>query len=370
MKKWMIGLTCGAVFSFATGALASSGMEAILFPSEIKFHGFEGVSEIDGRDTPVLNYQNSVYVPLRSFAETMGARVHYKGPEGEALPQIDMYPNISISESQLIYHDEENYVSIGYIQPVSEYEKIGIVKVHKDLANKVLVLEAYDENGNRVGSSSYVHIYGQDAAPPQAGDIRSFRTQITVDHERIHSYKVKVYDLVRSVNLPGITMNYGNPVHIQFGPPRNYKIADVSNPVIQGPYGEIRAGLDQFVGYLNRGEIALFSWQVYNSSNSNIIVEPFDIEFVVHKLHEDQTETVVFRKKIQTISGLWKSKDGYVVLGMPWDLTDDQGKPLEPGTYRIVLQVPETIRYKIEGSDEQKTYEPFVRFNNIYANIE
>jgi hypothetical protein len=165
-------------------------------------------------------------------------------------------------------------------------------------------------------------------------------------------------------------MNYGNPVHIQFGPPRNYKIADVSNPVIQGPYGEIRAGLDQFVGYLNRGEIALFSWQVYNSSNSNIIVEPFDIEFVVHKLHEDQTETVVFRKKIQTISGLWKSKDGYVVLGMPWDLTDDQGKPLEPGTYRIVLQVPETIRYKIEGSDEQKTYEPFVRFNNIYANIE
>lgn len=371
MKKFVIGLTCGTVFSFATGVVASSGVEAILFPSEIKYHGYEGVSEINGNDTTVLNYRNSVYVPLRLFAETMGAIVNYREPEGNTPPKIDIYPKISISAKELIYTDEWNYVSIGYIQPISEYEKVGVVKANKDLSHKVIVLEALNENGEVIQRSDYVHITQQDAAPPQAGDIRSFRTKIRVEHERIHSYKVRVVDLLDPVLGPDISTSYGNPIGILFSPPQNYRIPEEidGKRVIVGPYGEIAAGLEHFVGYMNRGDIIPIRWSIFNTSTSNLIIEPLNIELIVSKLHADRTETVVYRKKIPTISGLWKSKHGYDVR-MPWDVTDQNGKPLDQGTYKMYLKVPETIQYKIEGSNEEKIYEPFVRFNNFYFNLE
>ncbi|TXK74469.1 hypothetical protein [Paenibacillus sp. N3.4] len=94
MKKFVIGVTSGVLLSFATVAVASSSptVQAILFPSAINIHKEGKVSSIEGNNT-ILNYNNSVYIPLRSFAENMGSIVKYVPPHSttDSLPQIDIY---------------------------------------------------------------------------------------------------------------------------------------------------------------------------------------------------------------------------------------------------------------------------------------
>lgn len=94
MKKMALSLISGVLFSFATAAVASSPtIEAILFPSTVHFHHEGRINTLEDNDNTILNYNNSVYVPLRSFAEKMGATVNYTPPNSEtgSLPQIDIH---------------------------------------------------------------------------------------------------------------------------------------------------------------------------------------------------------------------------------------------------------------------------------------
>ncbi|NEW09426.1 hypothetical protein GK047_26135 [Paenibacillus sp. SYP-B3998] len=93
MKKFVIGITSGVLLSFATGAFASSPtVQAILFPSTINVHK-EGKTSSIGSNNTILNYNNSVYIPLRSFAENMGSIVKYIPPNSatDSSSQIDIY---------------------------------------------------------------------------------------------------------------------------------------------------------------------------------------------------------------------------------------------------------------------------------------
>ncbi|WP_159883702.1 hypothetical protein [Paenibacillus puerhi] len=91
MKKTLIGITSGVLFSVATGAIAASpAVQAVLFPSTINIH--KGNSTVTlGSNYEVLNYNNSVYIPLRAFSENMGSTVKYTDPTQGTLPQIDVY---------------------------------------------------------------------------------------------------------------------------------------------------------------------------------------------------------------------------------------------------------------------------------------
>ncbi|HWO95595.1 hypothetical protein P4H70_06710 [Paenibacillus ehimensis] len=376
MKKLVIGLTVGAAFSFATGVIASSSIEAILFPSKIKFQAYESIKELNGSNTTVLNYNNSVYIPLRAFAETMGATVNYMAStqEEKSIPQIVVIPrNMDISEKKLNYKDEENNVNVGYIEPISMGVVQGVIKFNKDFKDKNIVLEAFDASGGKLVESSYVHMNNQDSSPPKAGDLRTFRAGVMVDQGKVHSYKIKMVDLLEPIQGPNIDLKYGEPIGIVFGPPSNFKLAQPTTgpkgeqkPYIDGPYGPIDSG---FIGYLNKGEMVPFSMSIFNTSPSNIVVDPIHLQLTVKKLNADRTETVVYTKNIPVITGLWKSKDGYRI-NMPWDMTDKEGVPLTKGTYKISLEVPEIINYKVDGSTEMKSYKPFILYNNFIANIE
>ena len=363
MKKFVSGMACGALIALSTGIVAASSIEAILFPSEIKIHTVEGTKEWNGNQ-PILNYNHSVYVPLRSFAEMMGAKVHYTPPNEEesSLPVIDIHaPRMfNISEKELKYQDEKGYVSIGYIQPVpgSETEKMGVIKFNKDLDDHdQLVLIGKSGNG-----SKYFFIDQQNVLPPKAGDIRSFRAYLPGETD---SYQVVVRK--QPYYAPDINKLYGVPIAFLFSPPPvnyNYKAGEP----IQGPYGEISG---QFTGYMRQGDIIPFQYGVFHTGTSNIIVEPFTVELEVKRLNPDRTETVVYSQQSKTIEGRWETGYGYN-MQILWDMTDDTGQPLQPGTYRITLKPPQTIHYRVEGSEEVLTHEVVLRyrFNEYLVNIE
>ncbi len=93
MRKFTIGLMSGVILSFATGAIAaSSEVKAILFPSTVQIHQDNQTKELTGNGA-ILNYNDSIYIPLRSFAEHTGSTVMYTPPGGDSgvLPQVDIY---------------------------------------------------------------------------------------------------------------------------------------------------------------------------------------------------------------------------------------------------------------------------------------
>ncbi len=76
MKKYIIGFVCGVVIATSTTVIATDSIQAYLFPSEVVIRSGETIRPIDinGENT-VINYNNRAYIPLRTFAEAMGAEV-------------------------------------------------------------------------------------------------------------------------------------------------------------------------------------------------------------------------------------------------------------------------------------------------------
>jgi hypothetical protein len=77
LKKFVVGLICGAALSMTTVAFASDTIQAILFPSKITFEMKGNQVVLDTNENPVLNYNDKTYIPLRAFAEAMGASVDF-----------------------------------------------------------------------------------------------------------------------------------------------------------------------------------------------------------------------------------------------------------------------------------------------------
>ncbi|WP_426453903.1 stalk domain-containing protein [Paenibacillus sp. S-38] len=83
MKKFGLGLLCGVLISMSTAVVAANTIQAYLFPSKIDFKVNNISSQLDSTQDAVLNYNNKTYIPLRSFAEAMGAKVEYVDPSPE-----------------------------------------------------------------------------------------------------------------------------------------------------------------------------------------------------------------------------------------------------------------------------------------------
>lgn len=74
MKKFLLGIWCGAALTASTTMYAADGVWARLFP--VKFQ-FNGESRDIGSRFKVLNYEGHTYVPLRFMAEQLGAGAAY-----------------------------------------------------------------------------------------------------------------------------------------------------------------------------------------------------------------------------------------------------------------------------------------------------
>ncbi|GAB7054273.1 MULTISPECIES: stalk domain-containing protein [Paenibacillus] len=79
MKKFIMGLVCGAALATSATINASSEIQALLFP--VKFQ-FNGASKELGSRFSALNYEGHTYVPLRFVAENLGAGAVYDAKAG------------------------------------------------------------------------------------------------------------------------------------------------------------------------------------------------------------------------------------------------------------------------------------------------
>ncbi|CAG7653585.1 stalk domain-containing protein [Paenibacillus allorhizosphaerae] len=79
MKKFILGLLCGAVLAASTTIFAADEIRAMLFP--VKFQ-FNGESRDTGSRFAVLNYEGHTYVPVRFMTENLGAGVSYDKDSG------------------------------------------------------------------------------------------------------------------------------------------------------------------------------------------------------------------------------------------------------------------------------------------------
>jgi hypothetical protein len=98
MKKFMIGIVCGVFLSFSSVVAASEAIQAILFPSKVIFHVNNSEKQLDGaKDDPILSYNNKAYIPLRTFAEAMGATVAYESASvrADGKHKIDITPSMN-----------------------------------------------------------------------------------------------------------------------------------------------------------------------------------------------------------------------------------------------------------------------------------
>lgn len=161
MKKFIAGMLCSVVFLSSAAALSSQSIQAILFPSKVTIYNGNEVSSIDSIDgTEIINYKSRAYVPLRSFAEAMGAIVNYEEASETTnnLHKIDIYQTPSLNWALMKlnptleyalyyvpimmrgYHINENEASIGFTAKLRNHmeEDIRISPIN-------LVLEVYAE---------------------------------------------------------------------------------------------------------------------------------------------------------------------------------------------------------------------------------
>ncbi|MGK9250230.1 stalk domain-containing protein [Paenibacillus humicus] len=109
MKKFVMGLFCGAVLSMSTVAFASDSIQAILFPSKITFQVKGNQAVLDTSENSVLNYNDKTYIPLRAFAEAMGANVDFVA-ESEATNHLNLI-TISGNEYKLIQYGPDDNIT-------------------------------------------------------------------------------------------------------------------------------------------------------------------------------------------------------------------------------------------------------------------
>jgi hypothetical protein len=126
VKKYIIGLLCGVVLSMTTAAFAANSIQAILFPSKITFHVNNTSKVIDGAGVnPILNYNNKTYIPLRAFADAMGANVTYENSNAGkgSIPNIEIFSAANY-ELSLKHYDAVNEMCTPLniaLEPPSEY---------------------------------------------------------------------------------------------------------------------------------------------------------------------------------------------------------------------------------------------------------
>ncbi|WP_282943008.1 hypothetical protein [Paenibacillus sp. RC67] len=125
------GTFVGALSAATTIAFADMNIQAIIWQASITFN-VKGTQSIITDE--ILNYDNKVYVPFRTFAEKMGASVGYTAPV--TYGDRHMVDASYGEEKDFTLSDPDGYVSLGYLNFKPGGSKIpitGMVKLNKEL---------------------------------------------------------------------------------------------------------------------------------------------------------------------------------------------------------------------------------------------
>ncbi|GAA4848732.1 hypothetical protein GCM10023310_28690 [Paenibacillus vulneris] len=324
--SFFTGLCAGIGLSLCTAAAASDTIQAMLFPSKVHILLNGSVKEIHENEDPVINYNNKAYIPLRAFAEAMGAAVQYRPTADGTKNIIDIYAGMS--ESDFTSQDLEGYVSLAH--PSIQYagknnqtgftdlKMSGFLRVNKDLFNKKIQLDILDQQDQIIGSTDMD--FFNDL---QEGDIVPLNQTIHVRGD-MHSYRIRVNDTWSMTTTTGyhdgmLLMDEG----LVFG---------------MGRLDPARRGL-------------VHSLQFKNQGKQPIRIEPLHIEFQIVKV-EPAGDRPLFQHKLAPLEGTVPVYAWYDAKLPVWDLKDLDGRFVAPGKYAAQIILPDSLTYWTEGISE------------------
>ncbi|BBI34908.1 hypothetical protein [Cohnella abietis] len=320
MKKFIIGFAWWAILlTITTGAVAASSSKIQAVETSVNI------------DKPVVN--NLLTIDMKNRLDG---------------------GSFAISEKKLIFRDKDNFVRIGYLKEISK-KKInnknriiytGIIKINKSLTNKMVRIVGLDNKGESISTLGYVAINQQYEKPPETGDIRSFRTEITAD-AKIESFQVTVIDFIEQGNFSDVDTDAID----MFGTPSiNFDL--LKEMYNLKTYKTNNKNINALIGNLDQGQIIPLDISIVNTSGSDLtLIKPFKVTFTVSKITKNGQARVVFQKPLVSLIGEWKSKD-YYRANFYWDLLNN---PLEKGIYKISLKSV-IATYTIDQKHEVKTY--------------
>ncbi|WP_058302805.1 copper amine oxidase N-terminal domain-containing protein [Gorillibacterium timonense] len=175
MKKFMLGLLCGALLASSTVAFAASPLQARLFPAGFTINGKE--VQLD-KAYKVLEADGHTYVPVRFVAENLGATVGYEADSHRVYIQNGPltvgdpnFPGVSVG-NLILTRSGKNTSVIGQLQ----YAGVGNTKNSLEAS-----LTFYNAANKKLGSAILKGSFGVDTqtfTTTAAGDLRGYQTVI------------------------------------------------------------------------------------------------------------------------------------------------------------------------------------------------
>ncbi|WP_010279831.1 hypothetical protein [Paenibacillus senegalensis] len=149
MKKWILGFICGVMLIVLTAASPSNAIYGVLFPSEVTFYDGDTARSFDtAGGYQILNYNNKAYIPLRAFAEEMGATVNYEQPGQDGIHKIDIYQGkapitwepLRQGVDPFCQNTETIFISPSYEEWINDNENLNLgVSITNNLDEDIMV---------------------------------------------------------------------------------------------------------------------------------------------------------------------------------------------------------------------------------------
>ncbi|PYI56990.1 hypothetical protein [Paenibacillus flagellatus] len=334
MKKYMIGFVCGAAIASSTAALASDALQAYWFPSRVAILDGATIQPIDvSGENAVINVNNKAYIPLRTFAEAIGADVSFEpaSPANGNTNQIGIKTGYVYENGDLPFGDPDGYVKIGnlLVSRLPNGQMLissGTIRIDKDLTGKQIDITFKDDQGMPRGHSEFVYIADSETRPTVPGETRSFATRLTFDGKlNTSNYDIKVRDKLEPYN----------PVQ-----------RDI---FLEGGVVAAIFPVGGFDGHLPGDRISPFYASFQNNTEDDIVLEAYEWTFKVERIDENnQPISSVYETTLPTIEGPLQAGFHYGFT-VPWKPVDAEGRPAAPGRYKATLVRPDTVTYSRGG---------------------
>jgi hypothetical protein len=339
IKKFLLGLICGLALFAATAAAASNEIRALISSIAVSYHVGGETLDTNDDSSIALNYKGKLYVPLRTFAETLGASVYYHGPANGERAKVEVY---SEDDRDLTVRDKEGYVRAGYMKRTSftyneagkaltgSPEVSGTIRFVKSIpAGKELAFALTDKTGKQHGLSGKVTLktlHNRETSLYQRmpGDLAIFTAPLPL------------LDNLEELELTPVVIDK-----------RDWSFDQ--HPVMGCACGAggmnghpLAVNIDyRDVGSQMKGN-TLWIVTMINFDDDSHVTLTHPISFTINIYRADESRKIVRTLTTKAFEGTVYRMRGAVQTEIIWDWKDSNGTPVAPGQYAAQIVLPHT----------------------------
>ncbi|MHA7967552.1 flagellar hook assembly protein FlgD [Paenibacillus sp. CAU 1782] len=340
IKKFLLGLICGMALFAATAAAASNEVRALISSIAVSYHvGGEALDTSDDRSI-ALNYKGQLYVPLRKFAETMGASVYYFSPANGEGARVEVY---SEDDRDLTVRDKDGYVRAGYLNRSSySYqgfdrtltgmpEVSGTVRFDKSIpSGKELAFALIDKTGKQYSLSGRIKLktlHNREVSLYQRmpGDLAVFKAELPL------------LDNLEQLELTPVVIDKRDWSFAQYpvegcacgaGGMNGHPLAVNIDGANAGP--QMKGNSAWAINLIN-----------FDDNRHVTLTKPISFKINIYR-EDDESQKTIRTLTTQTFEGTVHRMRGAVRTEIVWDWKDNNGKPVAPGSYWARVILPQT----------------------------